>query len=180
MASPQNSPIPPALQALLDRPGLAELGPGPRAGVCSEAEITEVVSHLAIPPARRELVRALLLLWNDHHETAHASVQDLENADASLVHAILHRREPDFGNAGYWFRRVGQHPSYAALAASVTAAVSGPVVAALVPGGRWDPMAFVASCERALRSGGDPAAQSVLRRIQGMETSSLLSHLLSL
>lgn len=179
MASPETHPIPPALQELLDRPGLADLGPGPRAGVCSEAEIIKVVSGASISPARRDVVKALLLLWNDHHDVAHASVQDLETADASLVHAILHRREPDFGNAGYWFRRVGQHPSYAALAAAASGVVTGHLAAALVPGGRWDAMAFVAACERALRPGADPSTHTVLRRIQGIETSALLAHLLT-
>lgn len=179
MANTHTHPIPEALQLLLDRPGLADLGPGPRGGVFSVAEITQAVSGAGVSQAGREVTRALLLLWNDHHDVAHASVQDLENADASLVHAILHRREPDFGNAGYWFRRVGQHPSYAALAASASQILSGPLAAALVPGGRWDALAFVAACERSMRPGADSAMHGLLRRVQGMETSALLSYFLT-
>jgi len=39
--------------------------------------------------------------WNGAHET----VQDLEDANAAWIHAYLHRKEGDAGNAAYWYRR---------------------------------------------------------------------------
>jgi hypothetical protein len=51
---------------------------------------------------------ALLALWHDMRgdwAAAHESVQGEENADAAWVHAYLHRRENDLGNAAYWYRR---------------------------------------------------------------------------
>jgi hypothetical protein len=39
--------------------------------------------------------------WNK----AHVLVQPKIGADASWVHAYLHRREGEMGNAAYWYRR---------------------------------------------------------------------------
>jgi hypothetical protein len=59
----------------------------------------------APPPA---LAPALAALW--HHargdwDAAHRVAQDVETADGSWVHAYLHRKEGDLGNAAYWYRR---------------------------------------------------------------------------
>ena len=39
--------------------------------------------------------------WN----RAHSIAQDESGADAAWVHAFLHRKEGDAGNAGYWYRQ---------------------------------------------------------------------------
>ena len=39
---------------------------------------------------------------------AHRLVQSLDTSRAAWVHAYLHRREGDVGNAGYWYRRAGR------------------------------------------------------------------------
>ena len=52
----------------------------------------------------------LLSLWYDAKgdwEMSHAIVQDLETKDAALIHAYLHRKEGDLGNADYWYYRAG-------------------------------------------------------------------------
>ncbi|MHB2167774.1 hypothetical protein [Alsobacter sp. R-9] len=62
-----------------------------------------------IPPA--DLTPALLGLWHDARgdwDGAHRCVQDDETPDGSWVHAYLHRKEGDLGNAGYWYRRAGR------------------------------------------------------------------------
>jgi hypothetical protein len=54
---------------------------------------------------------ALLALWWDGRgdwEKAHAIAQDVAGADGAWVHAYLHRKEGDVGNAGYWYRRAGR------------------------------------------------------------------------
>jgi hypothetical protein len=38
-------------------------------------------------------------------------VQEEDSADAAWVHAYLHRKEGDLGNAGYWYRRAGRPPA---------------------------------------------------------------------
>ena len=52
----------------------------------------------------------LLALWYDSKgewEKSHAIVQDIDTKDAALVHAYLHRKEGDIGNADYWYHRAG-------------------------------------------------------------------------
>ena len=54
---------------------------------------------------------ALLALWWDGKgdwEKAHEIAQDVAGADGAWVHAYLHRKEGDVGNAGYWYRRAGR------------------------------------------------------------------------
>ena len=61
------------------------------------------------PPAG--LAPALQGLWHDHRgdwDAAHRAVQEATDADSAWVHAYLHRKEGDEGNAGYWYRRAGK------------------------------------------------------------------------
>jgi hypothetical protein len=63
----------------------------------------------ATPPAG--LDRLVLALWHDARgdwDAAHRVAQDIEGADGSWVHAYLHRKEGDAGNAAYWYRRAGR------------------------------------------------------------------------
>jgi hypothetical protein len=58
-----------------------------------------------------ELDGALLALWWDAHgdwEKAHEVAQDVAGVDGAWVHAYLHRKGGDLGNAGYWYRRAGR------------------------------------------------------------------------
>ena len=61
------------------------------------------------PPAGLSL--ALTGLWWDAKgdwTRAHESAQQDEGPDGSWVHAYLHRKEGDLGNAAYWYRRAGK------------------------------------------------------------------------
>ncbi len=54
---------------------------------------------------------ALLALWWDSKgdwERAHEVAQDVGGADGAWVHAYLHRKEGDVGNAAYWYRVAGR------------------------------------------------------------------------
>lgn len=58
------------------------------------------------PPAG--LSAPLLALWHDARgdwHLAHRLAQDLDDRVGAWVHAYLHRREGDLGNASYWYRR---------------------------------------------------------------------------
>lgn len=83
------------------------------------------------PPA---LGLALEALWWDAKgdwDRAHACAQEDEaDPDAAWVHAYLHRKEGDPGNAAYWYRRAGRpvatavalDAEWAAIAASLLSA----------------------------------------------------------
>ena len=63
----------------------------------------------ARPPA--DLTPALTALWLDGKgdwDGAHAAAQADEGADGAWVHAYLHRKEGDPGNAAYWYRQAGR------------------------------------------------------------------------
>ncbi len=53
-------------------------------------------------------LKALQLLADGDWDAAHELVQDDPSAEASWVHAHLHRVEGDLANAGYWYRRAGK------------------------------------------------------------------------
>jgi len=53
----------------------------------------------------------LLALWHDARgqwDVAHHVAQDIDDESGAWVHAYLHRKEGDLGNAGYWYRRAKQ------------------------------------------------------------------------
>jgi hypothetical protein len=50
-------------------------------------------------------------LWHDakgEWEKAHQLIQDVDDKNASWIHAYLHRREGDTSNADYWYGRAGK------------------------------------------------------------------------
>ena len=61
------------------------------------------------PPAG--LGAPLTALWWDAKgdwSIAHGLVDELETPEAMAVHAYLHRKEGETGNADYWYRRAGR------------------------------------------------------------------------
>lgn len=57
------------------------------------------------------LNKAVQALWHEARgdwAQAHACVQDDASREAAWVHAYLHRREGDNGNAAYWYARARQ------------------------------------------------------------------------
>lgn len=49
-------------------------------------------------------------------DRSHGLSQSIETAEGAYWHGIMHRREGDFWNSKYWFRRVGDHAVLAELA----------------------------------------------------------------
>jgi hypothetical protein len=170
------------LQNLLLTPEPAELGPGPRAGVQTEEAVKARLAKILPKTARSdeaELIRALVLLWHDHLQTSHAISQAVEGADGAFVHGIMHRREPDYSNAAYWFHRVGRHGAFPELSRRSTQVFetmgAEDLRRKLIRKGEWDPFAFVDACEEAAGSSGTETRKKVLRKIQEAEFEVLLS-----
>ncbi len=101
-------------------------------------------------PEARHPEAALAGLWLrlGGWEEAHSIAQDLNSAEGSYWHAIVHRQEPDAWNSGYWFRRVGAHPIYPALLEQARKIATATGIHAPTRGS-WDPIAFIDFCEQA-------------------------------
>jgi hypothetical protein len=60
------------------------------------------------PPQINHLLQALWYDAKGDWETAHNLAQEINTKEGSWVHAYLHRKEGDLGNASYWYHRAGQ------------------------------------------------------------------------
>ena len=67
------------------------------------------------PPEGSLLLQAMWFDAKGDWDQAHRIVQDMDGASASWIHAYLHRKEGDLGNAGYWYHRAGRNRSEADL-----------------------------------------------------------------
>ena len=102
-----------------------------------------------------------LLLFLGDWEGAHEVAQEIGTADGSYWHAIIHRQEPDPGNAGYWFRQVGKHAIFPGLQADAEEILQ------RYPGNRiklpsaWNPTFFVDLCGSARGTALEPLAVAI-------------------
>lgn len=164
----------PILAPLLDPGHLPELGPArpdPRIqGLLDSVTPDGAFAHASL--VDREMARACLAgLWlhHDHLDRSHAVSQTIHSATGSCWHGIMHRREGDYPNAKYWFRRTGEHPVFPDLVRSAGRLTAGGGADAerLTSSGRWDPYAFVDLCRDCVSGRSDSAA--LCRRIQRLE-----------
>jgi len=75
-------------------------------------------ASLAAPQPPPALSLGLKALWLDARgdwDGAHDAAQADEGGDGDWVHAYLHRKEGDPGNAAYWYRRAGKSVCGASL-----------------------------------------------------------------
>jgi hypothetical protein len=164
---------------LLAEPRLNELGPG-RPNLAVEAELRRLspeslfAGQQVVDSQMATACLAGLWLYHDFLDESHRLSQDGDGASFSFWHGIMHRREPDYGNAKYWFRRVGNHPIYRglleearALGRQHPAAESDAATRRLLEGRSWDAAGFVDRCEAA--SAGQPSIEPICRAIQWCE-----------
>ena len=104
-------------------------------------------------------------LYHNFLDESHTLSQNILTETGSYWHGIMHRREPDFSNSKYWFRKVGDHPVFEDLVTEAIALAEGADDSAAFLSGQkcWDPFAFVDLCESALS--GAPT-ESLCREIQ--------------
>jgi len=95
------------------------------------------------------IVRGGLLYALDDLAGCHEFFQDTAIPLVSYWHGMMHRREADFENARYWFRRSGALPFFDTLHHKA-ALISADVAKQL----SWDPYLFTGNCEQQ-RFGGE-------------------------
>jgi hypothetical protein len=156
----QHAPLHPRLRDSLTDQALAPLFPN------------------ASKPDLLGLSAGLLLIhdfWDASHDAAQRADDLGERFASAYWHGIAHRREPDPGNAAYWFRRVGKHsifPDLATLAKARMAESPGVESAGrLIAGGVWNPLAMIDLCTDA--KPGSPA-ESLALALQREEMRLLL------
>ena len=71
-------------------------------------EFKESLKNNQPPVGVSQLLRALWWDAKGDWEKAHGIAQDISTSQAAWVHAYLHRKEGDQGNAGYWYARAGK------------------------------------------------------------------------
>ena len=187
----------PTAARLLASATVNELGPGtPQSS--SRALLESLTPTSALTPRgvvdRDMALACCAALWLrfDFLDKSHQISQSLDTPEGSFWHGAMHRREPDFVNARYWFRRVGQHELYGPLAEEARNMVGEELVAAgrrdstqgntasMVKNGVlgkevrflneqevWDPLRFVDLCELALDA--SPPLHTFCMRLQQLE-----------
>jgi hypothetical protein len=113
--------------------------------------------------------------WAASHDAAQKADDQGERECSAYWHGIAHRREPDAGNAAYWFRRVGKHALFEPLAAEARPLLDEQADSRLsdrlIPAGSWNATAMIDLCTRAKPGTPD---EVVARRLQRLEMWLLL------
>lgn len=146
-------------QQLIDSAPLCALGPG-RENVSALGQLSELsLESFGVTITDRDMANCCISgLWLKHDflDRSHTISQDIDTAEGSFWHGIMHRREPDYSNAKYWYRRVGDHAIFQPLAKQLLAddTLSETVSnSGLISNSRSDPYAFVDACQQAAKSG---------------------------
>lgn len=128
-------------------------------GRCSSSEALaklQATTPKSLFPHSRAPEAALsgLYLYFSCLDQSHEISQSVHSPEGAYWHGVMHRQEPDPGNAGYWFRQVATHPIFPELAkaAQTIGVMEAP----------WDPIRFVEICERARRQPGSPLERMAL------------------
>lgn len=166
----------PVIGELLAEERLNPLGPGtPNRDAKPRLDELSIETAFAGRTVRdRDLAAGCLSgLWlvHDYLDASHGISQNLETVEGSYWHGIMHRREPDYGNSKYWFRRVGNHPVFEPLrtdaAALASVAETDEASDFLTRQSAWDPFAFIDLCEACAR--GRSSAETLCMQIQRRE-----------
>jgi hypothetical protein len=71
-------------------------------------EFNESLKQVSPPASMPDILKAL---WYDRKgdwNASHNIAQDIHSPEGSWIHAYLHRKEGDPGNASYWYHKAGK------------------------------------------------------------------------
>jgi hypothetical protein len=168
---------------LIDPERLSDLGPGtPVEGMRNRLQLLDLDAAFAPHSVRdAQMARACwagLWLLYDFLDESHALSQEIDNTTGNYWHGLMHRREPDFANAAYWFRRVGRHPVFEKLlgesARLATSTSVEPTAKFLKDLKRWNPFAFIDLCEAV--AAGKARCQLLCQQVQRCEWQMLFDY----
>jgi len=165
----------PVLSALIDPEKLNDLGPGnPDNYIKMKLDSNDpetCFKHTNI--ADQQAARACLAgLWLHHDllDESHKISQAIDTPSGSFWHGIMHRREGDYWNSKYWFRKVGGHPALVTLDEEIKKIdTQNKLIHA-----SWDPFKFVDLCESAIGTGSE--LESLCKQIQKLEWQILFDY----
>jgi hypothetical protein len=149
-------------------------------GQCSSTEALKQLNGAQAArlfPGSRSPQGALsgLYLYFSCLDECHSLAQDINTPEGSFWHGIMHRQEPDAGNAQYWFQRVGAHPVFPALNSAAHEIVHAHPETGVELPAAWDPFRFIDLCESARRQPGS-LLEEVAMQIQRAEWQLLFDY----
>ena len=166
--------IPKDISAIFDFPPMPSLGPEPREAVLSinqcKKTTTEALQNSDITGTEENLILSAALLWHDYLDESHTISQSIHTQDGSYLHGIMHRREPDYSNAKYWFGKTGSYPGYDMLSVKAETILDKTSLSNLAEG-RWDPFRMVDSVRQAKHG---TCEYELLQKVQQAEFQTLL------
>ena len=71
-------------------------------------QFQESLSNARPPSKVSDHLRALWYDAKGDWQQSHNTIQDIDDTNAAWIHAYLHRKEGDIGNAEYWYNRAGK------------------------------------------------------------------------
>ncbi len=155
-----------------------------RVSADARPRLDELVPETVCPERRildRDMAAACcagLLLYHNYLDESHTISQSIDTPTGSFWHGIMHRREGDYSNAKYWFRRVGDHPVFIRLRGAANLLASDAQLDAaghfLVAQSAWDPFAWIDLCELVVK--GASTQDAFCREIQQREWELLFDY----
>ncbi|HPF39004.1 MAG TPA: hypothetical protein P5081_17005 [Phycisphaerae bacterium] len=103
-----------AIAPLLEEIPITAAMPWVVGGAPARSRVVREVVRAPELAGRPELVAAVWL-YVDELDKSHAISQGIDTPTGAFLHGIMHRREGDYWNSHYWFRRVGRHPAMAMI-----------------------------------------------------------------
>jgi hypothetical protein len=114
---------------------------------------------------------AAVWLHHDFLDESHTLSQEIPSSTGSFWHGMMHRREGDYWNSKYWFKRVLDHAIFSRLHHSATQIIKAGAEAHafenILGQSFWNPFQFVDLVERFIDTKSDQ--EIICQKIQRIE-----------